>query len=103
MTLAGPPRSHETELLRLFSHQCLEGEFSEVRTARSNTYERTVLNSAALGYCPDFLILGTELTDQGELYRAACCNAALQDRQQHTHHDMLDPHERRVSSCCAIL
>ena len=53
---------------------------------RSNTYERTVLNSAAFGYYPDFLIIGTELTDQGELYRAACAAMQLlQDRQQHTH------------------
>src|SRR5215216_3504638 len=32
MVLAGPPRSHEKELPpRLFSHQCLEGEFCEHR------------------------------------------------------------------------
>ena len=41
--------------------------------------------------------MGTELTDQGELYLAACAALQLlQDRQQHTQQDMLDPRERRV-------
>jgi hypothetical protein len=36
MANAGPPRSHENELPpRLFSHQCLEEEFSEVGTVFS--------------------------------------------------------------------
>jgi len=50
-------------------------------------------------------MIGSELTDQGELYRAAC--AALQlleDRLQHTQQDMLDPRERRVLKLlCAML
>jgi hypothetical protein len=32
MALGGPPRSHENELPpRLFSHQCMEGVFCELR------------------------------------------------------------------------
>jgi hypothetical protein len=50
-------------------------------------------------------MIGTELTDQGELHHAAC--AALQllhdDRQQHTQHDILDHNGRRVlKMLCAI-
>src|ERR687898_1070569 len=54
---------------RLYSHQCVEGKFCELRhhgvlgssaQPRSNTYERPWLRSASCGYFrdfPDFLIL----------------------------------------------
>src|SRR5215212_5900819 len=40
MAVAGPPRNHEKELPpRLFSHQCVEGEFCEVAPRDIQSYQ----------------------------------------------------------------